>query len=573
VKLDRRQLLRTGAAGAALFGIAGLPGCALRALEHPGAAPRGRGEGPFRHGIASGDPLSDRVILWTRVSPRQSELSEALEVDWWIARDPDAQHTVQRGALQVGPQRDFTVKLDATGLEPGRVYYYGFSSEGVASPVGRTRTLPGDDASHVRFAVVSCANHPRGFFNAYACIANLPDQEDVDLVLQLGDYLYEHGNTGYGDGTALGRIPDPLHELISLEDYRRRHALYKRDSDLQAAHARHPWITVWDDHEIADDAWRDGADNHAAEQGEWSLRRLAAIRAYHEWMPIRDLPNGLFRSFRFGNLVDLVMLDTRIHGRDARVGGEDHAGASDSARSLLGAEQTAWLLEQLSASKRAGTRWRVIGQQVVFAPMRGASGDFNPDSWDGYRANRRQILAHLEREAIGDVVILSGDVHSAWAIDVPGAAADRDADPDVDRVAGAGSFEAVTERTSGAVEFVAPAVSSPTFGTYPGAREWVDETVPSQPHIRYSNIDENGFVILDVTRERAQAEFFFSDSVKNRSGVCHRGATFEARAGSNRLAPVPSIPSGGAEASARSAALATSAESAARGDRSTPSRP
>lgn len=529
MNLRRRQLLRSGAAGALLAGLSGLPGCSARALGHPGASPRGRGESPFRHGVASGDPLVDRVILWTRVSPRERELGQSIAVEWWIARDPEARDTVDRGERFVGAERDFTLKLDVTGLEPGHDYYYGFSSDGVASPVGRTRTLPGDDAERARFAVVSCANHPRGFFNAYACIAR---RDDVDLVLQLGDYLYEHGNSGYGDGTALGRIPDPLHEVVTLGDYRRRHALYKTDPDLQAAHARHPWITVWDDHEIADDAWRDGADNHSAEQGEWALRRLAAIRAYHEWMPIRDLPNGIFRSFRFGELLDLVMLDTRLHGRDARVGREDHAGASEAGRSLLGADQTAWLLERLSDSKRAGTRWRVVGQQVVFSPMRGAAGDFNPDSWDGYRANRDQILAHLEREAIGDVVILTGDVHSAWAIDVPGGRA---------------------------VEIVAPAVSSPTFGNHPGAREWIEGTVPAQPHIRYSNIDENGFVLLDVDAERVRAEFHFSDSVQARSAICRREAAFETRAGANRLArlDLPVSP----------AAPATP------GDRSTPSRP
>lgn len=538
--IRRRRLLQSGLVGAAAAALCGAPGCALRALSYPGAAPRGRGESPFRHGVASGDPLADRVILWTRVSPRASELLGSVHVDWWIARDAEATDVVLRGYLHVGPQRDFTVKVDAEGLEPGREYFYGFMVDGIDSPVGRTKTLAGDDAASARLAVVSCSNHPHGYFNAYACIAQ---RDDVDLVVHVGDYLYEYGNSGYGDGTALGRIPDPLHETVSLEDYRRRHALYKSDPDLQAAHARHPWISVWDDHESANDAWTGGAQNHSADEGDWNARRLAAIRAYHEWMPIRDLPNGLFRSFRIGGLVDLVMLDTRLHGRDARVDGQDHVGAEDPDRSLLGADQTAWLEAQLSSSMRAGTLWRVVGQQVVFAPLRGVFGEFNPDAWDGYRANRRRILDHLAREGIGDVVILSGDVHSAWAIEVP----DSGSDP-----RGPGGLPPEGEQPSVAVELVAPAVSSAPFGSHPAARELVEKAPPA-PHVRYSNIDENGFLILGLTPERARAEFWFSDSVKTRSDRCRLDAAFEVRAGSSRLVRVspdaPPDPSGRARPS------------------------
>ncbi|MFO0691203.1 MAG: alkaline phosphatase D family protein [Myxococcota bacterium] len=562
--IDRREFLRTGAAGVALVGlssaaVASLAGCAASALPHPGAAARAEGESPFLHGVASGDPLADRVILWTRVSPEAYRMGAAIRVGWWIARDPGAKDVVARGEVDALPERDFTVKVDAAGLTPGHAYHYGFVCEGVASPVGRTRTLPDVSVREVRFALASCANLPQGFFNAYACIAS---RDDLDAVVHLGDYLYEYGNGEYGDGTALGRVPDPIHEIVSLEDYRRRHAQYKRDPDLRAAHARHPWIAVWDDHESANDAWKDGAQNHTEGaapgdangkgkgEGAWAARRLAAIRAYHEWMPIRELPTGLFRTFRFGGLADLVMLDTRIHGRDARVDRNDHAGAADPARSLLGAEQTAWLLEALSASKRAGTRWRLIGQQVVFAPLRGVFGDFNADSWDGYRANRAAILDHLEREAIDDVVILTGDVHSAWALDVPaeapvaaiGAAAKgaggestsgakAGSTPIAD--AGATSYDPATGRGSRAVEVVAPAVSSPPFGTHPQGRAMVEKSAPMNPQIRYSNVLENGYVVLDLTAERVRAEFFASEPVKTRSAVCHRRAVLEAQAGAN----------------------------------------
>lgn len=569
--IDRREFLRTGAAGAALAGlssagVASLAGCASTALSHPGAAARAGGESPFLHGVASGDPLADRVILWTRVSPEAYRMGAAIRVGWWIARDAGAKDVVARGEADALPERDFTVKVDAAGLAPGHAYHYGFVCEGVASPVGRTRTLPEPDVRAIRFALASCANLPQGFFNAYACIAA---RDDLDAVVHLGDYLYEYGNGEYGDGRALGRVPDPIHEIVSLEDYRRRHAQYKRDPDLQAAHARHPWIAVWDDHESANDAWKDGAQNHTAGdapgdangkgkgEGAWAARRLAAIRAYHEWMPIRELPTGLFRTFHFGALADLVMLDTRLHGRDAKVGAQDHEGAADPARNLLGADQTAWLLEALSASKRAGTRWRLVGQQVVFAPLRGVFGEFNADSWDGYRANRAAILEHLEREAIDDVVILTGDVHSAWALDVPaeapvaaapvapvagstngtGSESTSGAKAGSTPLAGAGApaYDPATGRGSRAVEVVAPAVSSPPFGTHPQGRAMVEKSAPMNPQIRYSNVVENGFVVLDVTAERVRAEFFASDPVQSRSTVCHRRAALEARSGTSHF--------------------------------------
>ncbi|MEZ4332500.1 MAG: alkaline phosphatase D family protein [Myxococcota bacterium] len=536
--VDRRGFLRRGAAGAALVGLGGLvgAGCARPLLPHPGAAPRAPGESPFRHGVASGDPLADRVVLWTRVSPEAYRMAAAVSVGWWIARDAAGRDVVTRGRTEATPDRDFTVKVDASGLAPGNAYWYGFVCEGVASPAGRTRTLPADDARDVRgvrFALASCANLPQGFFNAYACIAA---RDDLDAVLHLGDYLYEYGNGEYGDGTAIGRLPDPIHEIVTLEDYRRRHARYKTDPDLQAAHARHPWIAVWDDHESANDSWKDGAQNHTEGdapgdaqgrgrgEGAWQTRRLAAIRAYYEWMPIRELPTGLFRRFAFGDLVDLVMLDTRLHGRDARVGAADLAGANDPARSLLGADQTQWLLDALSRSKRAGTAWRLIGQQVVFTPLAGVFGEFNADAWDGYRASRRAVLDHLEGEAIGNVVIATGDVHSAWAFDVlPDAGAD---------------YDPATGRGARAVEVVAPAVSSPPFGSHPRGAEMLERAAPLNPQIRHSNAFENGWVLLDLTTERVRAAFFASDPVERRSPVCALRATLESRSGTNHWVEV-----------------------------------
>ena len=417
--IDRRAFLKASAAQAAVVGLAA-SGCAV---THPGAAPIARGANPFRHGVASGDPLADRVILWTRVSPFEDRLGEPVETHWWIARDSLGLDVVAGGVVEAQADRDYTVKIDATGLAPASDYSYGFLTRTGLSPIGRTRTLPRGEVDHVRLAFASCANYPQGFFNAYRCLA---ERDDLDVVLHLGDYLYEYANGEYGDGTALGRVPDPVEEAISLEDYRRRHATYKADRDLQAAHARHPWITIWDDHESANNSHPLGAENHDPEtEGDWTTRKLAAIRAYHEWMPIRELPTGHYRRFEFGSLLDLIMLDTRLHGRDPEVANRDEAGAADPSRTLLGADQEQWLFGALSDSARSGALWRVLGQQVMVAPVSFDGVDFNPDSWNGYRGSRDRLLEYIGAESIDNVVFLTGDVHSSWVFEVPAPGAGR----------------------------------------------------------------------------------------------------------------------------------------------------
>jgi alkaline phosphatase D len=519
--IDRRGFLKSSAAQATLVG-AGIVGCA----KHPGAPGVPVGANPFQHGVASGDPLSDRVILWTRVSPLSNRLSEPVRTDWWISRDPLGLDVVAGGRTEARPERDFTIKLDPDGLAPDTDYYYGFMTRTGLSPVGRTRTLPIDTVEHVRIAFTSCANYPNGYFNAYAAIAA---RDDLDVVLSLGDYLYEYANGEYGDGTSLDRIPDPIHELIGLEDYRRRHATYKSDPDLQASHARYPWITVWDDHEFADNANKNGAHNHDSSEGDWQKRKLSSIRAYYEWMPIRELPTGLFRSFRFGGLADLIMLDTRVHGRDEQTTAQDQESASDPSRTLLGADQTDWLLEHLTQSKRERASWRVIGQQVVVAPFTDGESVFNPDSWDGYRENRREVLDHLEREDIDNVVFLTGDVHSAWGFDIP---PPLDSGRPYDPQTGAGSH---------AVEFVTPAVSSPAIGTFASRSKLLNGIEQRLPHLRYMNLDEHGFVILDLTPERARAEFVFTGPVNERSRRTRCGPILETLSGANHLTTVDSV--------------------------------
>lgn len=240
---------------------------------------------PFLHGVASGDPLADRVVLWTRVTGDADAPAE-IPVSWVIAEDPALKRIVGAGVTLTSQDVDFTVKIDAEGLKAEKTYYFRFRSLGHSSPIGRTKTLPKKDRAleRLRLAFASCSNYPYGFFNAYGAIAQRPD---LDAVLHLGDYLYEYANGEYGDGSAIGRVPNPDREIVSLADYRARHAQYKTDPDLQEAHRQHPFIVVWDDHETTNNSWRDGAENHQPEEGDFQARKAAAIQAYFEWMPLR----------------------------------------------------------------------------------------------------------------------------------------------------------------------------------------------------------------------------------------------------------------------------------------------
>src|SRR5688572_4132948 len=354
MSITRRKFIQGAAASAALIPLA------VRAQQSaPDPAVR-----LFRHGVASGDPLTDRVMLWTRVTapPTRSAIGP-IDVQWVMASDEALQQVVARGTAQAAPERDFTVKVDAGGLSPGRTYHYAFTAGGERSPIGRTKTLP-ERTDRLRVASVSCSNYPTGYFNVYRCLANRPD---LDAVVHLGDYIYEFAANRYSD-PSISRSVEPVTEIVTLADYRTRYAYYRNDPDLQAVHRQHPFIVVWDDHELANDAWSGGAGNHNASQGDWKVRQRAAYRAYLEWMPIREVSGTeiqLYRRFAFGGLADLIMLDTRGL-RDQQVTGGDKTAFADSRRTLLGAAQESWLSDTLRASQKSGTQWRILGQQILF---------------------------------------------------------------------------------------------------------------------------------------------------------------------------------------------------------------
>ena len=477
----------------------------------------------FHHGVASGDPLTDRVILWTRVTvPRERNETRAINVQWDIARDERISQIVRSGIAPATPERDFTVKVDASGLEPGRSYFYVFTAAGQRSPIGRTKTLPSGAVSRIQLASVSCANYPAGYFNPYRCLA---DRDDLDAVIHVGDYIYEFENGVYGDGSGLLRIPEPRREAVSLSDYRVRYATYRSDPDLQDVHARHPFIVVWDDHEFTNDAWKDGASNHNEGEGDWATRKAAAARAYLEWMPVREAAGGgirLYRSFRFGTLADLIVLDARSL-RDRQVPQDDIVAITSRARSLLGKEQEAWLFDTMRASARAGTAWRVLGQQVLFSRFAfpGRPVALN-DTWDGYQASRDRIFDFLTAEKMRDVAILTGDIHSSWAFDVPRNPWDGYTAP-----TGAGSL---------AVELVTPAVSSPPLFADPKIRETMSKLRYLLPHLKYLEGESRGYLLAEIAPKRLRADWYHVPGVLERSARETQAASYVCERGSGRLA-------------------------------------
>ena len=439
IDTSRRQFIRDVALGTvAVGGGLGLAGCG-GSDDGPSEADAGASI-EFKHGVASGDPLSDRVILWTRATP---STDATLQLNWELASDSQFASIVKSGTVATSAAKDYTAQVDVTGLAANTVYHYRFSIGSKRSATGRTKTLPVGSVSQVRLAVFSCSNYPAGYFNVYAEAAK---RNDVDAALHLGDYIYEYDSTGYatGDAATLNRIPDPANETLTLADYRRRYAQYRTDADLQALHAAMPMIAVWDDHEIANDTWTGGAENHdPATEGSFSVRRAAAIQAYLEWIPIRlpdaSKPDQIYRSFDFGTLLSLHMLDTRQVGRDQQLSyanyitasGFDAAGFTSAvgnpARQLMGATQTTWLQSKMQAS---AATWQVLGQQVLMARMSIPASvaqnpgvetmtayitalntpaaqrtptqaalvaqpkiPYNLDAWDGYPAAREAVLA------------------------------------------------------------------------------------------------------------------------------------------------------------------------------------
>ncbi|PTV49572.1 alkaline phosphatase D family protein [Acinetobacter pittii] len=380
-KISRRELIQKSLFG---FGALSLP-VAFTGCNDGSDEEGSETQADFLHGVASGDPLQDKVILWTRLTP--VDLNARLRVTWEIATDDQFKQNLKTGTVQTTKTDDFTVKVDATGLQADTTYYYRFRFGSKVSPVGQTKTLP-VTTNKVSFAVCSCSNYPAGYFYVYREMA----KQNVDVVIHLGDYIYEYGAGVYPtkEDTVRALGADNNKEIIELDGYRKRYALYRQDKDLQAAHQRHPFIVIWDDHELANDTWRDGAENHQDNEGSFSDRKLAALQAYFEWMPIRPVSNtdhlNIYRQFNFGSLVQLTMLDTRIIARDEQLdygkyitaNGLDiakfQADLTNPMRTLMGETQREWLLGSkekniVGVLQSSTATWNVIGQQVLMSKM------------------------------------------------------------------------------------------------------------------------------------------------------------------------------------------------------------
>ncbi|ODW30858.1 alkaline phosphatase D family protein [Vibrio parahaemolyticus] len=502
----------------------------------------------FEHGVASGDPTQTQVIIWTRVTTAASYV----DVSWQVASDIEFLNVVQSGVFTTDTGRDFTVKVDVQNLNANSQYYYRFMVGEMMSEVGQTQTLPEDGVEKASMAVVSCANYPAGYFHVYREILNQHEQSPFDVVLHLGDYIYEYGAGGYAseDAAALGREPSKGTECITLDDYRKRYAQYRQDADLQALHAKLPMIAVWDDHELANDTWKNGAENHQDDEGRFIDRRAAAAAAWTEWLPVREntISNMLiYRQFSFGNLVNLMMLDTRLVGRDKpldyfslsaptmeAIGGLV-AQSRSADRELLGTEQLAWLMKEFNTHD---AKWNVLGQQVLMSRMELPSSvmtamfqlftsteekkteallavntaitgyladpsadpislPYNLDAWDGYYVEREKVY-QLAKASSGNFVCLAGDTHNAWASEL----------------------KDVSNNPIG-VEFATSSVSSPGLEEYlaldPVAIAQMEYTLPHLvSELQWADIKQRGFMRVTFTADAAQSTWYLVSTIKDK---------------------------------------------------------
>ncbi|MFC8359325.1 alkaline phosphatase D family protein [Streptomyces griseorubiginosus] len=528
----RRTVVKAAAATAVLAAplAAAIP---ARAAEAPA----------FLHGVASGDPLPDGILLWTRVTPTAeavpgSGLGPNTEVAWTVAKDKAFTNVVAKGSVTATAASDHTVKADVRGLAPATDYWFRFSAGGTDSPAARTRTAPAADAAvtNLRFGVVSCANWEAGYFSSYR---HLAARGDLDAWLHLGDYIYEYGTGEYGTRDTVVRQHAPTHEILTLADYRIRHGKYKTDPDLKALHAVAPVVAIWDDHEFANDAWSGGAENHTeGAEGAWSARQAAAKQAYFEWMPVRPaLAGTTYRRLRFGKLADLSLLDLRsFRSQQVAVG---NGSVDDPDRTITGRAQLDWLKAGLKSSD---TTWRLVGNSVMISPFAigSLSADLlkplaellglpkeglalNTDQWDGYTDDRRELLAHLRSNAIRNTVFLTGDIHMAWANDVP-----------VD----AGTYPL---SASAATEFVVTSVTSDNLDDLLKVPEGTVTALAApviqlaNRHVHWVDTDRHGYGVLDITADRAQMDYYVLSDKTKANATSSWARSYRTRTGTQKV--------------------------------------
>ncbi|MEM1050880.1 MAG: alkaline phosphatase D family protein [Pseudomonadota bacterium] len=548
---DKREAPVASAAGVTRRGIFAALGASTAAAATPAVA-RNFGSG-FTHSVASGEPQATSVLLWTRYASEQET-----RLEWQISESEDFANVVAGGEAAAVPARDFCAKVTADGLLPDRWYFYRFvAPTGTISPIGRTRTLPDGPTGNFRMAIFSCANFGFGYFNAYAHAAEV---NDVDLAVHLGDYIYEYGSGNYPSPDQ--RHPDrpslPDGEIITLADYRLRYASYRTDPDLQRLHQILPMIAVWDDHESTNDSWKDGAQNHQPdEEGEWAVRKAIAKQVYREWMPVSDKP---YAAYDVGDLATLFRVDTRLEGRDEQfsftkvIEDRSTVGAilaalrafrdgpwRDPARQMLGASQERWLIDGFAASKARGAKWQVLVQQVLMGKLsspRGiiemaaerlpgwlrerlqelayaaeASLPTNMDAWDGYPAARERVFQGA-LDVNANLLVLAGDTHNAWG------------------------FELEQDRQKVGVELGVCSVSSPGFESFLtriSPHELAQKIVDNNAELAWADTSQRGYMVVELTPERAITEYRFVAGLKQRSTELAGTKRIVSEAGSGTL--------------------------------------
>ncbi len=448
---------------------------------------------PFYHGVASGDPMTNQVILWTKVTRDSTVTSgDPIEVQWRIATDTGMTNIINSGTGNAVESEDYTFKVDVTGLSANQCYYYDFFALGKYSIRGRTFTAPSGDIDSLRFAVVSSASYAHGYFNAYD---RLRERNDFGAVIHLGNYIYEYGDGEFGNT----RMYNPSTEVISISDYRERHAYYKLDSSLMRLHQQYPFIAIWADNDAANKAYKDGAENHnSGTEGTWEARKSNAKRAYFEYMPVRSpgLDSVGYRKIQYGDLVQFYMLDTGLEGKT-----ENEGDPTNTSNTMLGSEQFDWLTSSL---KNSTTQWNVLGQQMLMTTV-----DINPlpfggptylddEQWDGYQVERTKLYDSVLTNNIPNLITLSGDLASSWASDLP-----------------TSTYNSSTGAGSAGVEFSVSSVSSVTPTISVDA-----STIKSlNGHAKYVSLDKNGYMILDVNKTRTQCDWYHINTIDSVTSI------------------------------------------------------
>ncbi len=540
-QVDRRALLVTAGMG---LGSLILPAGRLAAQTL--SAMKG-----FTHNVASGEPGPDSVLLWTRYVP---VTGDAVKLRVEVSETTDFVKIIAGGQMVTGPWRDHIAKITVDGLLPGRYYFYRFiAPDGSFSPVGRTKTLPVGNVSKFNIAIFSCSNFGFGMFNAYGHAAA---RKDIDLVLHMGDYIYEYGRGGYDlKGSNRATQLEPETEVFSLADYRLRYACYRSDPDLQALHQNYPVIPNTDDHEGANDSWEGGAQNHQANEGDWSIRRNAAMQVWREWMPVGETP---WKSYDFGSLGSYLRTDSRMVARSKPgdfkeillSGDTDRALANyrdgawmDPASTMFGTEQESWIAHRLKASVKSGQKWQVVGsgtvmgkahippeatswlapdadpRAVVYTKIGVAAGKAglpnNLDNWGGYPMARARFLKAAQ-SAAANLIVVSGDSHNAWANDL------------------------IEDKRAAGVEFGGHSVSSPGFESAAkiDPKQVAKALVGASSELKWADTANRGYMVLSLSPAKAVNEYVFMDTVATRSLSTKPSQRISVKAGRNQLDPV-----------------------------------